>query len=199
MLLPGVVFLELVVLRGRAYISGLLFYLAHYEMRRLLSLLLIVLFCAPVFSQDTTDFPDGSDGDGPFDRLVIRGATMIEGSGAPPRGPVDIVIENDRIVEIRGVGNPGLPIDPDQRPAAGTREIDAHGMYVLPGFIDMHGHPHTIDSGQGVPLEYVLKLWLAHGITTSRVVGAKGVDWILELQKRSNENTISAPRIYAYP
>ena len=168
-------------------------------MRRLLSLLVIVLFCAPVFSQDTTDFPDGSDGEGPFDRLVIRGATMIEGSGAPPRGPVDIVIENDRIVEIRGVGNPGLPIDPDGRPAAGTREIDAHGMYVLPGFIDMHGHPHTMESGQGVPLEYVLKLWLAHGITTSRVVGAKGVDWILELKKRSDENRISAPRIYAYP
>ncbi len=168
-------------------------------MRRLLSLLVIALLCAPVFSQDTADFPDGSDGDGPFDRLVIRGATMIEGSGAPPRGPVDIVIVNDRIVEIRGVGNPGLPIDPNRRPAPGTREIDAHGMYVLPGFIDMHGHPHTMDSGQGVPLEYVLKLWLAHGITTSRVVGAKGVDWILELQKRSDENRISAPRIYAYP
>ena len=124
---------------------------------------------------------------------------MIEGSGAPPVGPVDIVIENNRIVEIRNVGNPGLPIDPARRPAAGTLEIDAHGMYVLPGFIDMHGHPHTIDSGQGVPLEYVLKLWLAHVITTTRVVGAKGVEWILELQKRSAENTTTSPRIFAYP
>lgn len=165
------------------------------------SALLLGLFCltAPTFAQDTSDFQNGSDGDGPFDRLVIRGAIMIEGSGAPPRGPVDIVIENDRITEIRGVGNPGLPINPERRPEPGTREIDAHGMYVLPGFVDMHGHPHTIDSGQGVPLEYVLKLWLAHGITTSRVVGAKGVDWILELRKRSAENQLSSPRIYAYP
>ncbi|MBT3448493.1 MAG: amidohydrolase family protein [Bacteroidetes Order II. Incertae sedis bacterium] len=168
-------------------------------MLRLVYLLALLLITTPVLAQDYSDFKEGSDGEGPFDRLIIRGATMIEGSGAPPVGPVDIVIENDRIVEIRGVGNPGLPIDPNRRPAAGTREIDAHGMYVLPGFVDMHGHPHTIDSGQGVPLEYVLKLWLAHGITTSRVVGAKGVDWILELQKRSEENTITAPRIYAYP
>jgi imidazolonepropionase-like amidohydrolase len=63
----------------------------------------------------------------------------------------------------------------------------------------MHGHPHTIDSGQGVPLEYVLKLWLAHGITTSRVVGAKGVDWILQLKELSDANAIAAPRIVPYP
>ena len=168
-------------------------------MRNFFLTVLLFLLASPSLAQDYSDFQIGSDGEGPFDRLVIRGATMIEGSGAPPVGPVDIVIENNRIVEIRNVGNPGLPIDPARRPAAGTREIDAHGMYVLPGFIDMNGHPHTIDSGQGVPLEYVLKLWLAHGITTTRVVGAKGVEWILELQKRSAENTTTSPRIFAYP
>ncbi len=168
-------------------------------MRPLFLLILSFLCSFPAQAQDTSDFQKGTDGAGPYDRLIIRGATMIEGSGAPPVGPVDIVIENDRIVEIRGVGSPGLPIDPNRRPAKGTREIDAHGMYVLPGFVDMHGHPHTIDSGQGVPLEYVLKLWLAHGITTTRVVGAKGVDWMLDLQKRSAENRITSPRIFAYP
>jgi len=168
-------------------------------MRPLFLLILSFLCSFPTLAQNTSDFQNGSDGAGPYDRLIIRGATMIEGSGAPPVGPVDIVIENDRIVEIRGVGSPGLPIDPNRRPAKGTREIDAHGMYVLPGFVDMHGHPHTIDSGQGVPLEYVLKLWLAHGITTTRVVGAKGVDWMLDLQKRSAENRITSPRIFAYP
>ena len=33
------------------------------------------------------------DGDGPHVRLVSRGITRIDGTGAPPRGPVDIVIE----------------------------------------------------------------------------------------------------------
>ena len=38
---------------------------------------------------------------GPFDQLIIRGATLINGNGSPPRGPVDIVVEDDRIVSIR--------------------------------------------------------------------------------------------------
>lgn len=160
---------------------------------------LIFIFPSLLFAQKSLDDLPPSDGKGPYQRLVIRGATMIEGSGAPSIGPVDIVIENDRIAQIRVVGYPGLPINENRRPDAGDLDIDAHGMYVLPGFIDMHGHPHTSDSGQSVPLEYVLKLWLAHGITTSRVVGAKGVDWLIDLQKRSKENKLTAPKIVAYP
>ena len=38
------------------------------------------------------------DGEGPYGRLIIRGATLIDGTGAPPIGPVDIVIENNRII-----------------------------------------------------------------------------------------------------
>jgi hypothetical protein len=37
------------------------------------------------------------EGRGPFKTLVIRGAILIDGTGAPPQGPVDIVIENNRI------------------------------------------------------------------------------------------------------
>ncbi len=152
-----------------------------------------------LYAQAALDELPPSNGEGPYPRLLIRGATVIEGSGAPPVGPVDIVVENDRIVEIRVVGNPGLEIDGNRRPATGDREIDAHGMFVLPGFVDLHAHPHTGDSGQGVPLEYVLKLWMAHGITTSRVVGARGVDWMVELGKRSDDNELTAPRIVTYP
>ena len=43
-------------------------------------------------------------GDGPFRRLVLRGATVLDGTGAPPWGPADIVIEGDRITEIAAVG-----------------------------------------------------------------------------------------------
>jgi Amidohydrolase family len=173
-------------------------------MRTFLSVVLITFFTVlpavvnPAIAQDPSEL-DSSDGEGPFERLVIRGGTMIEGSGAPAIGPVDIVIENNRIVQIQVVGYPGLPIDPARRPATGTREINAHGMYILPGFVDMHGHPHTIDSGQHVPLEYVLKLWLAHGITTTRIVGAAGVDWIVELKRLSDANEVTSPRIVAYP
>ena len=42
--------------------------------------------------------PRGADeGDGPHERLVLRGATIIDGTGTPPMGPVDIVIEGEMV------------------------------------------------------------------------------------------------------
>ena len=54
--------------------------------------------------------------EGPFNQLIIRGVTLINGNGSPPRGPVDIVVEDDRIVSIRSVGYPGVEIDERRRP-----------------------------------------------------------------------------------
>jgi imidazolonepropionase len=59
-------------------------------------------------------------GVGPFRRLVLRGAMVIDGTGAPPCGPADIVVENGRITQ---VGVPGLPINPTGRPEVGDYEI----------------------------------------------------------------------------
>ena len=142
--------------------------------------------------------PDRAEGEGPYDRLILRGGTLIDGTGAPPIGPVDIVIEKNRIVQIKSVGYPGVPIDSENRPDAdGGQEIDVEGMYVLPGFVDMHGHIGGVS--QGTTAEYVFKLWMGHGITTIRDPGCgQGIDWCLEHKKRSETNEITAPRIEAY-
>src|SRR6202035_4622584 len=132
-----------------------------------------------------------AEGEGPFHRLILRGATLIDGTGAPPIGPVDIVIAGNRIASVESVGNPGAPIDPEARPkaAAGDRELDLAGMYVLPGFIDLYGH-------LGEPLDYVAKLWLAHGVTTVREpLCLGGMKACLELKGKSDRNEIAAPRI----
>jgi imidazolonepropionase-like amidohydrolase len=137
------------------------------------------------------------EGEGPFKRLIIRGATVIDGSGAPPMGPVDLVIEGNRIAGVHGVGFPKVPIDPEGRPKDATREIDGSKMYVLPGFVDMHGHPGGVE--QGTNAEYVFKLWLAHGVTTVRDPGAgNGIDWTIHERDRSAKNEIVAPRIVPY-
>jgi hypothetical protein len=142
------------------------------------------------------------EGAGPFRRLVIRGATLIDGTGAPPIGPVDIVIENERIARVVSVGYPKVPIRDKARPEKGDHEIDATGMYVLPGFINAHAH--IADASQGKvgevpPAEYVYKLWLGHGITTVREAGSfNGLGWTLEERRRSAAHEIVAPRIAAY-
>lgn len=145
------------------------------------------------------EVPDRSEGEGQYDRLVIRGAYIIDGTGAPPYGPADIVVENDRITKVQVVGTPGVPIDPKNRPAKGTREIDANGKYLLPGFVDLHSHIHSLNSEQGVSPEYIFKLQLGHGVTTIRSVGSGGIDRIADFKKRSAKNEITAPRIVAYP
>ncbi|MFN8579966.1 MAG: hypothetical protein U0163_03180 [Gemmatimonadaceae bacterium] len=89
---------------------------------------------------DAKPAPNRAEGEGPFDKLIIRGATLIDGTGAPPRGPVDIVVEKNRITQIVDVGFPNMPIDAAKRPKGPAREIQAEGMYVTPGFIDLHVH-----------------------------------------------------------
>ncbi len=143
--------------------------------------------------------PPRAEGEGPYDQLILRGVTLINGTGAPPIGPVDLVIEGNRIRNVKVVGNPGVPIDPTDRPelAEGGREIDLSGHYVLPGFVDMHGHIGGV--AQGTPAEYVFKLWMGHGITTVRDPACgNGLDFCLEHKAKSDEGEITAPRIEAY-
>ncbi|MVM40023.1 amidohydrolase family protein [Spirosoma sp. HMF3257] len=139
------------------------------------------------------------EGDGPFGKLIIRGVTLVNSTGAPPIGPVDIVVEKNKITQIRQVGYPGVPIDPKGRPKAdpGDKELNCEGMYLMPGFVDMHGH--IGGQAQGANAEYVFKLWLGHGITTIRDPSCgNGLDWVLEHRAKSERNEITAPRIKAY-
>ena len=41
------------------------------------------------------------EGAGPFRKMVIRNATIIDGTGAPPRGRFDIVVEGNKISSIK--------------------------------------------------------------------------------------------------
>lgn len=59
--------------------------------------------------------------------LVVRGGTIVDGSGGA-RFAGDVAVRGDRIVAVGSV------------PGKGREEIDARGLIVAPGFIDMHSH-----------------------------------------------------------
>lgn len=172
----------------------------RFVSRYLLFCLLLTVHCSLIFAQvEKAPARKSGEGDGPHDRLIIRGVTLVNSTGAPPMGPVDIVVEKNRIAQIRQVGYPGVPIDAKSRPQArpGDKELNCEGMYLMPGFIDMHGH--IGGQAQGANAEYVFKLWLGHGITTIRDPSAgNGLDWVLEHRAKSTKNEIVAPRILAY-
>ena len=140
-----------------------------------------------------------SDGHGPHDLLIIENVMLVDGEGAPPRGPVDIQIRQDTIVSIQA---PGSAAKLEATVASSARRIDGNGMYALPGLIDAHTHigsPLQGKAGPITPAEYVFKLWLAHGITTVREVGAlNGLAWTVEQRTRSAANAITAPRIVVH-
>ena len=160
-------------------------------MKKILSLLLI-FHLAYSYGQDN------KMSEGPFPQLIIRGVTLINGNGAPPRGPVDIVVENNKIVNVQVVGYPGVKVDESKRPQLkpGGKELDCTGMYLLPGFVDMH--THIGGEAQGAPPDYVFKLWMGHGVTTVREVGGKSVEWSMDLKNKSQKNEIIAPRIFTH-
>jgi N-acyl-D-aspartate/D-glutamate deacylase len=88
--------------------------------------------------------------------LVIRGGSVVDGSGQPPR-TADIGIADGRVIETgRDVGR-------------GRRELDAEGLLVTPGWVDIHSHY----DGQTL-WDPVLQTSASHGVTTV-VMGNCGV------------------------
>jgi len=87
--------------------------------------------------------------------LVIRGGTVVDGSGAPRR-VADVAVAAGRISAVGAVGG------------RGRREVDASGLVVCPGFIDLHTH---YDAQYTWDPYATSSIW--HGVTTT-VIGNCG-------------------------
>jgi imidazolonepropionase-like amidohydrolase len=125
------------------------------------------------------------------DRLVIRNVIVIDGKGTPPRGPMDVILEGNRIAEVRGAN-----LRPDAYKAE-KHVLDGTGMYLLPGLINSHVHLHDERAGIPQPFEYEYKIWMSCGITTIRDVGSDVKKAVAD-RRKSQEGSIAAPRLYLY-
>jgi imidazolonepropionase-like amidohydrolase len=109
---------------------------------------------------------------------VLRGATLIDGSGAAPQGNVTIVIENGRLREVgRDVATP-----------AGATLIDITGKFVVPGIINAHGHVGP------APRDRQLRRYALYGVTTTTSMAADPDD-IVEFKARQNAGDLRGARI----
>lgn len=112
--------------------------------------------------------------------LLLRGATLIDGTGKAPVTNASILIEGNQITRIWS-GDPGqasgLP--------AGTVTVDLRGKYVIPGLIDSHVHYRP----------YMGEMFLAYGVTTVNDLGDP-LYWLEATKKGLNSGKIRGPRFY---
>jgi Amidohydrolase family len=134
----------------------------------------------------------GELAEGPYDRLVIRGAMVIPGHGGPPVGPYDIVISGNVIESMTSFDPVTAERRGDTERVTGDRVIEAEGMYVMPGMIDLHTHLRQ----EPMEIEYPYYLKLAHGVTTLVPAPDRGLDAAMEEARKSAANEILAPRLF---
>jgi imidazolonepropionase-like amidohydrolase len=113
--------------------------------------------------------------------LVIRGVTLIDGTGAPPAENVTIVIEGEMIASVgQGAAAPD-----------GAEVIDGSGRWAVPGLIDTHVHVELVGSES-------LPLWLALGVTTVRDLGGS-LDFLVETRRLRKGGAAGARLLFSGP
>lgn len=137
--------------------------------------------------------------DAPADRApdtLVRGALILDGSGAEPC-TADVLLQGGRIAEIDGRSQP-----------AGARVIEADGLALAPGFIDMHAHSdlavltdgdHLAKTMQGVTTEVIGQDGLSYAPVTDRtmatvreqIAGWNGIPEQLDFAWRSVEEYLA--------
>jgi imidazolonepropionase-like amidohydrolase len=125
--------------------------------------------------------------------LAIANVTLIDGTGAPARETVTILIRDGRIASVVDADKAVIP--------DGTRRIDARGKFVIPGLADMHVHFGTggLLPFDSLTVDRVLRQFLFYGVTTIFNVGATGGSLadVLDLKTRQAEGRLLGPHIYA--
>ena len=132
-------------------------------MSRLLTgaVVLFVALVAAVRGAPQTDAP-----------LVLSGVTLIDGTGAPARAGMTIVVRDGLIADIYPTGSRPSP--------PGARDLDVAGRFITPGFIDTHVHLATTERPPAI-VSALMRATLLGGVTTVRDMGGNGTVVALSL------------------
>jgi predicted amidohydrolase len=124
--------------------------------------------------------------------VALMHVTVIDGTGAPPRPDMTVLIVGYRIAEIAKSNTISVP--------RFARTIDATGSFLIPGLWDMHAHPDDPELWPVNPplqeKEKLLTLLIANGVTGIRDMGGD-LRLLQEWRARVGNGTIVGPHIYA--
>jgi imidazolonepropionase-like amidohydrolase len=128
--------------------------------------------------------------------LVIRGVTLIDGTGRAPVTNATVVVEGPRITQVTAQS---------VAPPAGAQVIDGRGKFLIPGLIDVHVHlggggnrasTQPITPQQELTGVRALHTFLYAGVTTIFDAGNQG-SFIFALREKARADAIISPRIFA--
>lgn len=128
--------------------------------------------------------------------IVIHDATVIDGTGAPPRPHTDVVLRNGRIADVANSAT--------FTPPPGARVIDGAGKFIIPGLIDMHAHLLGLVWNEKGDLEdrwnrattlSFMKTCLRFGVTTVRDPGAVTENAVL-VRRLLRDGEIDGPQLF---
>ncbi|SMF61123.1 amidohydrolase family protein [Allosphingosinicella indica] len=97
-----------------------------------------------------------------------------------------VIVAGDRIIEVGPRRSVRIP--------AGAKRLDAHGMTLMPGLVDMHVHLAPVAGVDGDAAQRALAVMLAHGITTAR--GMAGSPANLQVRDAIERGRLTGPRFY---
>ena len=117
--------------------------------------------------------------------VLFRNATLIDGTGAPGRPGMSVLVDGERIAQVRPAAELPAP--------AGARVVDLTGKFLLPGLIDSHEHLATPPNRRQA--EASLRRDVYGGVTAVRDM-ADDLRAVAELTRASRKGEIPAPDIY---
>lgn len=124
-------------------------------------------------------------GAGPHGAIVLRHVSCIHPASGLASAPTDVLIHNERIVEIRD----SIVPPPD------AVVIDCSGKYAIPGLFDCHTHlVHRTGHGEDT-LRSALSRFVANGVLYVRDVGGP-LDVLSTLSHRVDSGDLPGPEIF---
>ncbi len=128
--------------------------------KRFLGIALALLFAHPAQAQEIT---------------VLKGATLIDGTGSAPKANTNVVIRGNRIESIDS-----------QRVPRGARVVDLSGKYIVPGLWDKHLHYK----------DWFGEMLITNGITSAFVQSGGGATWLHAQNEGVHKGKILGPRMF---